>query len=220
MNYEPVFFDIETTGLNPMAQDWWNNTDYPAQVTAIGLGWIDDWRDGQDIEDVVLNTEVYSDPDEYRLLDNVADKVEARCEYIADETTEPMLVTFNGRQYDHPYLGARYARLRLDGSVFNHQYKRLDMMRALGNHLEGVGRYPSEDDCLEKLGIGSDDPYDGSDMPDAFGDDDWKMIREHVGHDVTEMLKLFVATKTECMTEFYDHYGVDKDPNFVEEVEP
>jgi len=220
MKYEPVFFDIETTGLNPMAQGWWDNVEHGAQVTAIGIGWMDDWREGQSIEDVTFNQEVYSDDSEYRLLDNVADTMEARCDYMADDDTEPVLVTFNGRQYDHPYLGARFARLRLDGSVFNHRFKRLDMMRALGVRLEGVGRYPSEDDCLEVLGLGSDDPHDGSDMPGYFGDGDWKKIREHVRHDVLEMMKLFVETKAMCMEEFYNHYDVDKDANFVEEVEP
>lgn len=220
MNYEPVFFDIETTGLNPMAQEWWDNTELGAQVTAIGIGWIENWREGQSIDDVNFHQEVYSNKSEYRLLETIADKMEARCEYMESSDKEPILVTFNGRQFDHPYLGARFARLRLDGSVFNSRYKRLDMMRALGTRLEGVGRFPSEDDCLEELGLGSDDPHDGSDMPGYFADGDLKSIREHVRHDVLEMLKLFVETKQHCMEEFYNHYDVDKDANFVEEVEP
>jgi len=220
MQYEPVFFDIETTGLNPMAQDWWSGTDHAAQVTAVGIGWLGDWREGQSLDDVTINQEVYSDRSEYQLLGKIAGVMEARMDYIEDDDTEPILVTFNGRQYDHPYLGARFARLRLDGSVFNSDYKRLDMMRALGTRMDGVGRYPSEDDCLDELGLGSDDPYDGSDMPEAFAEGDMDAIRTHVRHDVAEMLKLFVETKELCMEEFYQHYGIDKDANFVEEVEP
>jgi len=168
--YEPVFFDIETTGLNPMAQHFWSEVKYPAQVTAVGVGAIDNWRDDQGIEEVEYDTQVYIDDSEYQLLQQVEEIMEAKLDHIRGKDKVPYLVGFNSRNFDHPYLGARFARLRLDGGAFNHNEKRLDMMRALGKHWDEVDRYPSEDDCLEAMGIESDDPFDGGDMPDAFNE--------------------------------------------------
>jgi len=214
--YEPIFFDIETTGLNPMAQHFWSSADYAAQVTAVGIGQMDNWREGQSWEDAEYEVECYIDNSEYSLLQQIQSVVEAKVEYVREGGGIPYLVGFNSRNYDHPYLGARFARLRLDGSVFNHDTQRLDMMRALGKHWDGVGRYPSEDDCLEELGIGSDDPYDGSDMPDAFSNGNFEAIITHVKADVEEMMKLFVAKKEECVQEYYDHYDIDADATFTE----
>jgi len=220
MKYKPVFFDIETTGFNPLAQKFWGDTDYGGRVTAVGMGTVsDDWRQR---ESCSVDVDVYWDGSEYRLLDTLDDRVEELIGDITDGGNDDVgvfLVTFNGRQFDHPYLGARYARLRLDGGWFNHKLKRLDMMRVFGKHYDGVGRYPSEDDCLEACGIPSHDEYDGSDMPDAYADRDWDMIEEHVRHDVNEMIKLFVDNPEICMKEFYNHYDVDKDPSFAETVD-
>jgi uncharacterized protein YprB with RNaseH-like and TPR domain len=212
----PVFFDIETTGLNPMAQHFWSQTEFAAQVTAVGLGTVDGWREDQSYEDAEYDVEVYIDSSEYSLLQKVNEMASAKVEDIRGRGNEPYLVGFNSRNFDHPYLGARFARLRLDGDVFNHTTKRLDMMRALGKHWAGVGRYPSEDKCLKALGIGSDDPYDGSDMPQAFDEGNFEAIITHVKADVEEMMKLFVELKEYCVQEYYDHYDIEADATFTE----
>jgi uncharacterized protein YprB with RNaseH-like and TPR domain len=159
------------------------------------------------------------DDSEYRLLQVANKRLEEIVGDYHNQGYTPFLVTFNGREFDHPYLGARFARLRLDGSWFNHKLRRLDMMRALGKHLDSVDRYPSEDDCLEAVGIDSEDPHDGSDMPDAFGRNDWNTIEEHAKHDVKEMMLLFYSMPGMCMREFYDHYDIDMDADYTEEVE-
>lgn len=214
--FVPVFFDCETTGLNPMAQHFWSNTDQAAQVTAVGIGTVDQWRDDQHYTDAQYDVEVYVNSAEYPLLQQVQSVMSAKLDYIEDKGDVPYLVTFNGRQFDHPYIGARFARLRLNGDAFNHRAQRLDMMRALGKHWDGVGRYPSEDDCLEELGIESDDPYDGSDMPEAFKQGNQEAIITHVREDVKEMMQLFVELKEECVQEYYDHYDIDADATFTE----
>jgi uncharacterized protein YprB with RNaseH-like and TPR domain len=218
--YDPVFFDIETTGFNPMAQQWHNSYQYDARVTAVGVGTVKGWREAEGHEDCEYDVDVYWDESEYRLLQVLPDRLDNKIAMIRGEGYEPFLVSFNGRQFDHPYLGARFSRLRLDGGAFTHGLKRLDMMRALGKRWGDIGRYPSEDDCLEEMGIASDDPYDGSDMPDMFGNGNWDAISEHARHDIEEMMRLFVETRTECMGEFYDHYDVDSEPNFVPTYDP
>lgn len=219
MAYEPIFFDIETTGLNPMAQQWWDSEQFGAQVTAVGFGTIDDWRGSSGHDDAEYTVDIHYDSSEYRLLQVVHERLADKAKRILEAGDKPFLVSFNGRKFDHPYLGARYARLRLDGKLFNQTLKRLDMMRALGKHYDGCTRYPSEDDCLEAVGIESEDKYDGSDMPQAFADKNWGIIRDHVESDVEEMMRLFVELQEECLTEFYDHYDIDSDPNSAEEVE-
>mgnify|MGYP000202699425 CR=1 FL=1 len=217
--YEPVFFDIETTGLNPMAQDWWDNETHGARVTAIGIGTMNGWREGRDFEDIQTDVKILTDESEYRLLSVAHERLVDLYTKLAEDGAEGFLVGHNSRQFDHPYLGARYARLRLDGSLWNHNMKRLDTMLALGKHYGAVSRYPSEDDVLEALGIESDDPYDGSDMPQAYADRDWSMIQDHVKYDVAEMMEMFAEVPEPCMTEFYDHYDIGKDASFTEEVE-
>jgi hypothetical protein len=55
-------------------------------------------------------------------------------------------------------------------------------------------------------------------MPQAFKDNNWKDIKDHCQEDVEEMAKLFVETSDMCMAEFYDHYDIDRDANFTEEI--
>lgn len=217
--YEPVFFDIETTGLNPMAQEWWDNETHGARVTAIGIGTVDGWRDTTDPEDCDIDVKVLTDESEYRLLNVARERLKEVEAEIFDNGGEAFLVGHNSRQFDHPYLGARYARLRLDGRAWNDILKRLDTMRALGKNWNEVGRFPKEDDVLDVLGIESDDPYTGADMPNAYAERNWDAIKTHVRHDVNDMAKLFVVLSEPCMEEFYDHYDIDKDASFTEEVD-
>lgn len=218
--YEPIFFDIETTGFNPLSQEWHSNVQSGARVTAVAIGQATGWRDAEGHEDCEYETTVYWDDSEYKLLEVLHDRAMSMVEAIEDNGQEPFLVTFNGRKYDHPYMGARFARLRLDGRPFTHGAKRLDMFRALGKHCSEVGRYPSEDDCLEAFGIESDDPYDGSDMPDMYAQGNWQAIEDHARDDTEEMMRLFVETRNVCMSEFYDHYKIDREPNFVPTFDP
>jgi len=162
---------------------------------------------------------VLYDSSEYRLLDLAQTRLQEWVNEIRSSGDTPFLVGFNSRQFDHPYIGARYSRLRLDGSLFCSELQRLDMMRALGKHWGEVGNYPSEDDCLEAAGIDSDDPFDGSDMPEFFGDGRWDDIATHVREDTREMVKLFTVVKAECMEEYYDHYDIESDATFNRTVD-
>lgn len=219
-DYVPVFFDIESTGFNPLEQQFYGDNDYGARVTAIGIGTIDDaWKSGGAYGDCDTDVNVWWDNSEYRLLKVAAERLQDTVESYRDNGFEPFLVTFNGRNYDHPYLGARYARLRLDGDLWNHELKRLDMMRALGKRMSGTTRYPSEDDCLEAVGIESEDEYDGSDMPGFYAEEEWLKIESHCHDDVEEMIMLFCEKPELCMEEFYEHYDVDAEASFEEEVE-
>jgi len=97
--------------------------------------------------------------------------------------------------------------------------ERLDMMRSFGKHFDAVGRYPSEDNCLHAVGIDSEDKYDGSMMPEFYENDEWDKIRSHCRDDVEEMVKLFCKEPEINMKEFYDHYNIDAEAKFTEEVE-
>lgn len=217
--YYPVFFDIETTGLNPMAQHWWDSVSQAAQVTCVTVGTVNDWQTAGSHEDCHYELETFCTESEYELLSDLRDYMERLEEEIEALGYVPLLVTFNGRNFDHPYLGARYARLRLNGEWFSHKWMRLDMMRALGKSDFIGSRYPSEDDCLEVAGIPTDDEFDGSDMPGFFEDGQLAKIRSHAEADVEEMMRLFVETRNICMAEFFDHYDIERDANYREEVD-
>jgi uncharacterized protein YprB with RNaseH-like and TPR domain len=220
--YEPIFWDIETTGLNPMAQHWWDGT-IGAQVISVGVGRIHNWREVSELGEDDYDLKVMYDSDEYRLLQRLTEVIEENINDIRTENTnsEPVFVGWNTRNFDHPYIGARYARLRLESCQLNHEAKRLDMMRALGNDEVMSTGYPGQDDYAEELGIPVNDELTGEDMPKAFERDDWDKIAQHVEDDVEEMMKVFNKKKEDCWEQLYYHYDdiTENPPKFTEEVE-
>lgn len=227
--YEPLVFDIETTGLNPMAEHWWQGS-MAAQVTCIGLASIRGWRDSDDVEECEVDIKVLSSKSEYGLLMDareVAVEMIDEIEDAPDSDIEAFLVGFNSRQFDHTYMGARFSRLSgvrdgpyadAGGYPFTHGVKRLDMMRVAGKHRE-LAQHPNQDDYADFLGVAVEDEHDGSDMPGYFEDGELDKIREHCERDVRELAHCFIVDREEAMEQLYDHYDLDKDANFVDTVE-
>lgn len=230
MEYIPVIFDIETTGLNPLAQSWSNWHDHDGQVLAVGVATVGGWQgplDGVDID-----VEVLVGKNEYGLLMDVRDYMLGLCgelesykgfsdgvpdgEYITAESTESreaeiFLVGWNSRQFDHQYLCARFARLRQDPFPFAWRRKRLDGMRVVKKN---TGKYRSQDDYYEELGHESEDEWEGSDIPDLWEEREMWAIEEHAEHDVRELAQIFVERREWMMGEFYDHYDIDQEVSF------
>lgn len=221
VRYEPVIWDIESTGTNPLAQHWWSGS-IAAQVTAVGMATVDGWRRSSNPEDVDLEVTVLFDSDEYRLLNVMKDRFwEAfNNAYLGEEDDDgdsepvrPVLVGYSSRNFDHPYVGARYSRKRIDGSPFTYGTKRLDMMRVAGDK-EDLRRYPSQTEYAELMGYYVEDEYDGSQMPDFFENKEWDKIKSHVRADAKELARCFVADREAAMRHFYGHYDIDKVPMF------
>jgi len=212
MTHWPVFWDIETTGLNPLARDFWSNG-MEAQVTAVGFGTIRNWDQGPDAEQADLQIEAVWDTSEYRLLQSLEDAVKS-----IDYGGEPFFVGYNSRNFDHPYLGTRFARLRQNGEPFNSEWKRLDMMRVAGKDPAISKRYPKEGEYATSLGVDVPDDYTGADMPDAFANEEWDKIVEHVNADVKESMLMFCKRKGLMMDTFFDHYDIDAEGPPVEQV--
>lgn len=213
MSYFPIFWDIETTGLNPMIEPW-SNMGKASRVTAIGLGCIENWNQGVDAESADLRVKCVYDEDEYRLLKNMPRIVN---EMAGDG--EPILVGYNSRQYDHPYYAARCARLRLDAEPLASKWMRLDMFRAAGKDNRIAKKYPKEGEYADALGVDVEDPYTGADMPDAFENRNWEKIKTHVGADVKESILMFLERKDFMMDHFYDHYDIDAQGAPTKQVE-
>lgn len=212
MSYWPIFWDIETTGLNPLARRFWDGK-MEAQVTAVGLGTIRNWDDGPDRHNADLQIEVIYDSDEYRLLNALGDRVRSM-----DFDGTPFLVGYNSRNYDHPYIGARYARLRQDAEPFGSEWKRLDMMRVAGKDDAIAKQYPKEGEYATALGVDVPDDYTGADMPEAFKNKNWDKIKSHVEADVKESMLMFLERKGLMMDTFYDHYDIDAQGPPVEKI--
>lgn len=190
-----------------------------AQVTSIGIATVDGWRQANKPEDVNLDITVLYNSDEYNLLKEftsvVVDKFDdAYGVYDSVEDVDPVMVGFNSRNFDHPYMGARLAMLRLSSSWVNHRAKRIDMMRVAGKK-RNIDDYPSQDDYAEYLGQATEDEYDGSMMPDFFKNKEWEKINAHVRSDVEELAMCFVEDKADAMEHFYEHYDIDKDAVFT-----
>lgn len=212
MTHWPIFWDIETTGLNPLARKFWSGK-MEAQVTAVGLGTIRNWDEGPTTDTADLQISVIWDSDEYRLLKSLGDRIRS-----LDYEGAPFLVGYNSRNFDHPYIGARYSRLRLDGEPFTSEWKRLDMMRVAKADNAIAKRYPKEGEYADALDVHVPDQYDGSDMPDAFKNDEWEKIKSHVEADVKESMLMFLKRKGLMMDTFFNHYDIDAQGPPVQQI--
>jgi len=205
--YFPVFYDIETTGLNPMIEPWYNAQ--ASEVTAVAMGWYPDYPDS--LEKREIEVVVNEGNDEYEVIGEVLDR-------FADIVTrgyDPLIrVGWNIKQFDDPYFCARAGRLN-QNAHFMMKWRRLDMMRALTlpedwwdeEFHEGKNRnYPKQDDYARYLDIDFNDSLDGSQMPDAFEDGDYDKIAEHVLDDMNVMMEIFSQEAHACLSHFEEHY--------------
>jgi len=209
--YEPIVWDIETTGLNPMVQDWMDGVMYDARVTAVGIGRVHGWREATEIEEAEVEVKSLWDQSEYRLLEVANERMTEIVEEMEEAGKTPFLVGYNSRQFDHQYIGARYGRYRLEGSHINHGLKRLDLQRVVNKHYDHSRYMPSQDEVAEVYGVEVPDEYDGKDMPEAYANGEWAKIQAHVEGDIEVLGKLFVAMRNGSMNEFYQHYNVGSD---------
>lgn len=220
-DYEPVFFDIETTGLNPLAQEWHGEVNHDAQVLCVAIGTLTDWRGSK--EGYGTNVEVLSGDSEYNLLErlrnraeNIITQIESGSDGISMDTDEDkaaFLVGYNSRTFDHPYLGARYARYRQDAWPFGYGVKRLDMMRAFDD-------WGSQDEKAEENGIEVTDEIDGADIPGLYENREWDKIEHHAREDLRVLMELFMEVRDDAMDQLYSHYDIEQDlPMFNESVD-
>lgn len=224
MKYQPVFFDIETTGLDPIDNPSWEDST-PNRVTCVGVGWFSDgWEDEEELDGDDIWTAVYMDEDEYDLIDRVLGRDGLIAETLDRKTGEydtdeyGFVVGWNSRVFDHSYLAARAARYRISGYPIQSVAKRLDMMRPAAREY-GNRNYVSEDDYLDFIGMENEDEFTGADMKEAFEDSRWRDIKTHCESDVEQMLRVFFEKREMMYGHLFDYYNIDSDPTFGEEVE-
>lgn len=215
--YTPIFWDIETTGTNPIAEEWHNGEMYDARITAVGIGWLEEeWRR----KETEIKTDVIWDEDEYNLLKGVRRNFKQKIKEIEYGGNEAFIVSYNGRKFDHPYIASRYARYRQRQDYLNNNIKRLDMMRLASKEEYGNSKFSvSQDEYAEKLGIEVEDETTGKDMPEYYENKEWKKIEYHCREDIKVMVKIFLEKKQKYMEWFYNHYDINKEADFTEEVE-
>jgi len=177
-------------------------------------------READEWDDVDCTVRTVYDSSEYALLEELQDVFGELMDIAADgeDSDEGFLVGFNSRSFDHTYLGARFARKRLDGWPLTYGAKRLDMQRVCNGERQ-FGSYPSQDDVAKELGLDVPDEYDGSDMPELIEDGLYEEVASHAQADVEELCQIFFELREEGMEEFYDHYDIEKDANYVREVD-
>lgn len=233
--YEPVFFDIECSGFNPLAKSSISSAKRDADTYVVCIGTMDNWRTASGLDDVEMDIRCFHQIEgEYKLLDvlnsqmvNVVSGIEGwytDVEHKGDGDivypqrsgldTEAILVTYNGRTFDHGYLGARFARYRLDPFPFGYRRLRLDCIKAF---LKERGHYISQDDIAEELGVKADDQITGKDVPKAWERGDKEKVITHCRTDVLDLMSIFFKKKRLMMNHFYDHYDMDREAVFAEE---
>lgn len=216
--YEPIFYDIETTGTNPLAEDWHAGVERDARVTCVGVGWFTNWRKPQEWEDVEFETEMIWHNSEYVLLENARERLE---EIIGnfDDDVVPFRVGWNIKKFDDPYIGARYNRYRQSLGFYGPDHLRFDMMKAAADEQFGWNRGYKESEYAELLGVELEDETDGSDMPEMFDRGDWEGIAQHCRYDVEVMMEIFWLKREMMMNRFYDYRDINMEANFTDVME-
>lgn len=212
--FEPLFFDIEATGVNPIAKSWAGSR-LDAQVLCVGFGRIMGWREG---EEYSYDVDTIYGASEYELLRKVKQRFSIMAKAIRQEGKTPVPVMFNGKQYDYPYLGARYLRYNQRPPTILMDHKRLDLMYAI-KEFKGDFKNPSQGDIAKEHGVLVEDEFDGSDIPRLFEEDRWEDIESHARCDVEELIKIFKVYRDVAFQHFYDHYDIAGEPTFGENKE-
>lgn len=216
--YHPVFFDIETTSLNPMQEKWWSNKEHDARVVCVGFGTIRNWRDS--LSGTKTEVVVFDDESEYHLIKNLSSNLynwlEETVGDVVGADNEYFFVGWNNRKFDHPYYGARAARLRLTGHPITHGWKRLDCFRVVKKM---TGSYWKQDDWMDEIGIRHDDENIGSDVPELFGKGRIDKIRKHCNADVRDLIQIFLNNREKMMEELFSHYDDISKTTFKEPID-
>lgn len=229
--YEPVFFDLETSGLSPIESPWEYVSQSDAQVITIGVGFFREVHPDMDPDELELEIRVFENTgSEYSILKNARQFIRNKVAKLEDWwpyheleegqmlkmkegkglDTECFLVSWNGRKFDHAYAGARYARLRQDPFPFGYRRKRLDMMKSIRDK---TGVVFSQDDWCEEKDIEVNDSVVGSDVPELWENGRTDKIKAHCYSDIEDMMRLFHADWEWHMEHFCDHYGISRKHN-------
>jgi len=214
--YKPVFFDIETTGFNPMTPRWYSDS-IAAEITAVCIGEVRDWADGG--EERHHNTFVNYGGEEYETIREVRQHLEFIEDKYRDNGWKPFLVGHNIIQFDVMYWAARCARLRQSSYPVSNGWRRLDTMRALElppESEEGPTNYPGQQDYADYLGLEYVDRLEGGDMPQAFVDGEYDEIATHVRDDVTTLMEIFMREREAMVDELWGHYDSGHDDEMEE----
>lgn len=216
--YEPVFYDIETTGVNPLAEDWHDGEKRDARVTCVGVGWFDEWRDASEWDEVEFETKMITKDSEYKLLEACRQEVDVLIGEF-DDDVEPVRVGWNIKKFDDPYIGARYARFRQNPGFFGHDFLRFDMMKAAADEQFGWNRGYAENDYAEVVGVENEDETTGADMPELYDEGKYDEIAQHCRYDVEVMMEIFWEKREMMMNWFYDYRGIEMTATFTDSVE-
>lgn len=194
---EPIFWDLETTGLNPMDD----------RIVCVGIG---------HFEGDERSVEVIQGSSEYHMFQRVRDHCSDIIKNIelADDPTgmrtveeeggEAFIVSCYGRGFDHPFYAARCTGIyRQSPFPFGYRKKRLDISRVDG--FSG-----SQDDMLLARGIdvGPDDEITGRDVPNLYDDGQIDTIVNHCESDIHELMALYEYEEEKMLEEVRDHYDL------------
>lgn len=228
MTFYPVFFDIESAALNPIESPWEWASKSDAQVVTVGIGTFAEANPHMDTEELSMDIKVFENTgSEYPLLKDVRQYVRNKVakaegwwpyhEYDPGERhrkkegygigPESFLISWNGRKFDHPYLGSRYARFRQDPFPFGYRRKRLDMMKSVRDK---TGYVFSQDDWCEEKGIEMRNEITGEEVPEMWEKGRTDKIKTHCYSDLEDMMRLFHKDWEHHMEVFYDHYDIVK----------
>lgn len=177
VRYSPIFFDIETLGLNASEDKW---IAYGQKIY------------GKD-EEVIFNT------DEFKLAKKVRETT-----MNLKSMPNPVIIGFHSANFDLPFI---IARSTANGVNMLHlkYIKHIDMMLVLQKYLFS-NRF-SMDILLKRMGIPNEDKYKGKDVIWLYDIGRYSEIVEHCKYDLKKLETVYNNMKTLIDIEYFWKWG-------------
>ena len=193
LNFEPIFLDIETTGLKPLED----------RIVAVGLKvnyelfYVDEGE--WDTKIRVLKDEV----EEFAFFSEMIEDINKFIDTCRSEGKHPLLVGYNVG-FDLGFISARSAILHtkfydytkpasvkaLEIAGLLRGLPRVDLMHVISRYWLNNGRYVKMKDVCSALGVEFDD-CDGSEIPELVEKGEWDKIEDHLRADLERLKKLY-----------------------------
>ncbi|WP_290597072.1 MULTISPECIES: ribonuclease H-like domain-containing protein [unclassified Archaeoglobus] len=201
LRLNPVFLDIETTGLDPIPTE--KKTE--CEIVAIGVGYIEDDK---------LRVEVLS-RDEYSEDDMIVKAI-----YKLTENDSNCIIGYN-ISFDIPFISARYLKHEYNSSLVTRlrQLYRVDLMYVVTRYLQPNNKHVKLKEIAEYLGLPYDSEISGRDIPKLYEESKFAEIRAHCQRDIETIFHLFLRLKDLCKHNIQRRYRIDLPIEFEGEME-
>lgn len=186
--YTPVFYDIETRGLNASEDKM---IVFGSVVYGSGIGILFEKVDNEN--DLMVNTI-------------------KRLNTIRRTIKNPVLIGYNTYNFDEPFIVGRSIANGITPKIFKYM-KQMDMYTIITRYLFHGSRL-SMDRLLNRLNIENNDKYSGKDVLWLYNAERYDDIKEHCIYDMEKMIAVYDRLKPLFDWEYWRIFGCEKESDY------